>query len=746
MNHISLYKKAFDTKSTETIPFDIFLENIKNGIWWEYVGAVRSAKTDDQKSAAKKNVPMVTISGTFSTRSDAALIEHSGFLCMDIDNEDPDKVKSILAADDHVYAIFSSISNNGAAVVFNIDGKRHRDAFLAISEYLFETYSLVVDPSCKNESRGRFVSHDPNLYINQSARKWSKYIPKKDITKVKESKTIFVKSDFDQIVKTICDRRLDIAGNYDNWLRIGFGIAEKFGESGREYFHLLSQYRNGRNASTTALIDRQYDACLKANGPGRHATIGSFYFFVKQAGIEIYSTQTKEIIKTAASQKRSAGMDDKAIISNLKEHSDFDHSIIEEIVPQVTTDTYQEDVSLIEEIDNELKTCFELRRNVITRNLEQYKGGKWSRMDTIYVNSIYLQLKKHYDKLSKDLFDIILMSDMTKEYNPFEDFINEHRELAPQGAIRALSDTITSGFGLSPDDRYYFIKKWLIGIISTIHGKHSPLMLVLTGEQQNTGKSEWFRRLLPIELMPYYAESKLDQGKDDEILMTQKLLIVDDEMGGKNKKEIARLKELTSKQTFSLREPYGRSNVDLNRLAVLGGTSNDNGILNDPTGNRRIIPVHVIEIDHKAYNAIDKIEILIEAYHAWVSGETHNLTREDVQKLNKSTDSDFQEVSMEEELVFRYFRTPDYESEGEWFTTSDIITHIDAMTRQKLFPKRVGMFLMKNGVERGVFKRNKMPRYGYKLFKVEMLKNEPMTDTNESEVFDFGFDEDELPF
>ncbi len=100
-------------------------------------------------------------------------------------------------------------------------------------------------------------------------------------------------------------------------------------------------------------------------------------------------------------------------------------------------------------------------------------------------------------------------------------------------------------------------------------------MLVLCGPRQGTGKTEFFRRILPPELIRYYAESKLDAGKDDEILMTQKLLIMDDEMGGKNKKEDKRLKELISKQTFSLREPYGRHNVELNRISVLCGTTND---------------------------------------------------------------------------------------------------------------------------------------------------------------------------
>ena len=60
-------------------------------------------------------------------------------------------------------------------------------------------------------------------------------------------------------------------------------------------------------------------------------------------------------------------------------------------------------------------------------------------------------------------------------------------------------------------------------------------MLVLAGETQGTGKTHFFRYLLPNKLQNLYAESKMDNGKDDEILMTKKWIIVDDEMGGKSK-------------------------------------------------------------------------------------------------------------------------------------------------------------------------------------------------------------------
>jgi predicted P-loop ATPase len=753
---LSIYKQVKDVESTEIIDLDIYLDNIKTGTYWEHVAKVREAKTELDKTNAKKSIPLTTISGTFAKRKDDALIDHSGFICIDIDKiEDTDETKSLVCADDYVYSCFTSCSGKGLAIIIKIDGNRHRDAFNAISEYLFTKYSLVVDPTCINVSRGRFVSHDPSIYINTKSLKWKDYIPKKDISKVFEKKIIFVKSDFDSIVSQIQKRSLDISGSYLNWLRIGFAIADKFGEDGRDYWQIISQFRNGDQAKNSNLINRQYDACLKAKGgsdKGR-ITIASFYWFAKQANIETYSIQTKEIIKISSAQKRSAGMNDAEIISNLKEHSELDHNLIDEVVPQVDANTFQEDLSLIELAENEIKTVWNIRRNVISRALELEDTQKdWIRLETIDLNTIFLKIKKSMDKLNYDLFERILMSRSTIDYNPFHDFVKSNIEINQKGHIEALANTITSDFGFSPTERIYFMKKWLVGMISSIHGIHSPLMLVLTGENQNTGKTQFFRRLLPNALKPYYAESKMDAGKDDEILMSQKLLLMDDEMGGKSKKEIARIKELTSKQIITVREPYGRNNVDLQRLAVFGGTSNENGVLSDPTGNRRVIPIHVKSIDHATYNAIDKTFLFMEAYWLWRDGFTHDLTKEDIDKLNRATAGNFDEVSPEEELVFKFFKLP-IANEGQYYTTMEIITTIDLLTKQKLYHKKVGAVLQKNKVIRSFFKRNGLSGMGYKLVKIDnpdnqneevLSQNDPFA-SSENITVDFIFSE-ETPF
>ena len=206
---------------------------------------------------------------------------------------------------------------------------------------------------------------------------------------------------------------------------------------------------------------------------------------------------------------------------------------------------------------------------------------------------------------------------------------------------------------------------------------------------------------------------------------------MDDEMGGKSKKDEKRLKELLSKQVFSLREPYGRNNVDLARLAVLCGTSNEDDLLTDPTGNRRLIPIHVTKIDIDKYNSIDKIDLIMEAYHLWKSGYKWQMTKEDIELLGGKTER-FEAVSVEKELVFKYFKKP-VGGEGDWFTTSDILVHIEIMTRQRLTTKRIGMVLQKNGFRRENFYRNGERTMGYKLVKTDHPDTSTETDSKNVE-------------
>jgi RNA polymerase sigma factor (sigma-70 family) len=129
----------------------------------------------------------------------------------------------------------------------------------------------------------------------------------------------------------------------------------------------------------------------------------------------------------------------------------------------------------------------------------------------------------------------------TPSFNPIHDFFLNNQNVVPDNEFEKLKACFTIDAKLFYKDQLtdvddyleIYLKKWLLGIIGSSFGTYSLMILVLVGEQ-GIKKTEFFRNLLPKDLQKYYSESNLDEGKDSEILMCKKLLIVDDEFGGDN--------------------------------------------------------------------------------------------------------------------------------------------------------------------------------------------------------------------
>jgi len=147
--------------------------------------------------------------------------------------------------------------------------------------------------------------------------------------------------------------------------------------------------------------------------------------------------------------------------------------------------------------------------------------------------------------------------------------------------------------------------------------------------------------------------------------------------------------------------PYGRVSEDLMRLAVLGGTSNDYEVINDPTGNRRVIPINISKFDIKKYEAINKDKLFIELYNEWKSNpEGWFLTKDEIEILNKTTIEN-QDIMIEEELIVKSLESNEYGS----LTTSEITTGLmSRFSGLRTNPKRVGMALKKLGYEQKIKK------------------------------------------
>jgi hypothetical protein len=225
---------------------------------------------------------VVTVSGLFKdTVKNANLLTHSGLICIDFDAvENVSQLKAELAKDPYTFAALLSASGNGLAAIVKIDPSKHLESFTGLKAYYFKHYGQLIDESCKNVSRLRFLSHDPAPIINPESKLFKEY--QKAPTKQKVVNTVLTGNEFEELLDRICRGSYDLTeGVYQNYLTLGFALASEFGEKGREYFHMVAAQNIKYDP---AKADRQFTYCLRDTGQNK-VNIATFYYYAKQAGL-----------------------------------------------------------------------------------------------------------------------------------------------------------------------------------------------------------------------------------------------------------------------------------------------------------------------------------------------------------------------------------------------------------------------------------------------------------------------------
>lgn len=178
----SMFKNLAD-RSPETVGLEEFAEMVAGGEWFHEVSNVREAKDKAARSAAKKLLPCVTVSGIFSGGHHSSnLVQHSGLICMDFDlDSNPfladrvEEFRETLEQDQFVKLAFASASGQGLAVICRIEPDRHGEAFDALSEWFRQSYGLKADKGCRDITRLRFASWDDNAEVSEKARLFKRY-------------------------------------------------------------------------------------------------------------------------------------------------------------------------------------------------------------------------------------------------------------------------------------------------------------------------------------------------------------------------------------------------------------------------------------------------------------------------------------------------------------------------------------------------------------------------------------------
>jgi len=194
-NIVTIFKNIKETDTPFYRNVDSILKRIQEGASKDLIIKIRSIDNKNKRNDLKKELPSICFSGKFNKRSDVALQEHSGLICLDFDGyttkkalrSDKDKFKD----NKYVYSVFVSPSGKGLKVLIKIprDPDNHTGYFLALEKHF---KSEFFDKTTKNISRVCYESFDEDIYLNPKSKEWTdvEEVEYKEIIRSQGIKTI----------------------------------------------------------------------------------------------------------------------------------------------------------------------------------------------------------------------------------------------------------------------------------------------------------------------------------------------------------------------------------------------------------------------------------------------------------------------------------------------------------------------------------------------------------------------------
>ncbi|MCY7291335.1 MAG: PriCT-2 domain-containing protein [Ferruginibacter sp.] len=723
----SKYKNHHE-KNNITIEFWKYVEMVRNGDHQSIVFNARANRADDKKyKEIKGKLPAITGSCTMKqeSRSVNNIEELNGLILLDIDSEVDSELRKKIDSDKYTFCSNRSISGTGLVVFVQINSDLFIESFHGLAQYYNDNFDVDIDQSCKDISRLRYISYDLDIFVNQKAEKFkAKKAPEKE---KKKENFYFVEDDFGWIVNQIKDKNIDLCQeNYKIFCEIGFSIGSQFGEAGLPYFKTICQ--NGSKYDPKR-IESQYKKFCKDGG----VKISTFYYYAKSAGCELYSEKSKKIIKRVAVGKaNSLIMTPESVIENLLILdpsiiiADSDRGFIQNLIN--SKDSF---VKLIENEENEtVKLDLFIKENypIVKNNFNQCYEYNSEPVNDEIINSITIHAKKYFDfRVNATDVSQLIFNSKSNTYNPIEDYFKNNNCEPIGNEIDEYADFIL------PFNEFnrWVLRRWLVGAIhnwiSPIdHEEVSPLVLVLCGKQAS-GKTSFFRNMLPKELRRYFIDESMEEGGKDVLKrMATSMIMLNDEFGGMAAKDVKNFKKITEKNKITVRLPYGRLDVDLKRRTMLCGTTNDSAVLKDETGNRRILPIEFESVNYEGAKNHDKDLLLKCAYNLYKDGfQFRVFSKEDIEYLNKNTYQNL-EVEVSEDLFFTKFSLTENEDFNDRviLNQGEICNYMNIYFSIIISKYDIKRICLKNKMELKTFRSFGKIKTGYELFKEPEYKKE----------------------
>lgn len=291
--------------NTPDMPTDI------NRLRYLYSTAMQTYPTDPARAASifdeykrqKMSMPLATMGGLFKNGGlKEDMISASKILTIDLDNTKPTdyhkyegkEIPNIHVKDWHLlkwqlarlpFVAYAGLSIGGYGLFLLIpieDESRYLDYWKCL-EHLFKKHlNLTIDPQTKDITRPRFISYDPQPYINENAEVFRIKLPEKRTTmpvrRYTSSPSSSTEEDVRKCVAEIERRNLDITSDYGEWIDIASALYNGLGEAGKQYFERVSRFYPNAN-------ERDIYYKWEKNKNRSKVGIGTFFDICQRYGI-----------------------------------------------------------------------------------------------------------------------------------------------------------------------------------------------------------------------------------------------------------------------------------------------------------------------------------------------------------------------------------------------------------------------------------------------------------------------------
>ncbi len=255
-------------------------------------GPLEAKKHEDYK-LTKQQLPGATLSGLFSRRKGDCLIQHTGFVAIDIDLGDNTSIGNfgtILRTLRHraeVAMYMRSCSGTGYFALIPLAyPEHHKEQFRALQKE-YAAMGIVLDNACSDITRIRFASYDEHPYVNEQAIPYmgvdlgSQTLAPRAAVYGGHVDSIDSKV---QAVETLVSKlemhHIDITDSYNDWYRIGFALANLPNPIGRQMFHRVSAICKKYNPQE---CDKKFDTLQRPEKIG----LGTFFHICEDYGITL---------------------------------------------------------------------------------------------------------------------------------------------------------------------------------------------------------------------------------------------------------------------------------------------------------------------------------------------------------------------------------------------------------------------------------------------------------------------------